>query len=196
MLLNSFLPSRTPLSSLSLITPCLSNGILPPPLWIKLNIDRAHNQINHGIAVGGIARDYLGNCIKGFYKFMGCGTSLLVETWAAVLGIKMLDELNYNYVWIEFDCLTLVNLLNNMNLDAGHHLAPLIFKCRSCLSSFQSFKISHVHRGGNQCVDSLAGKALLEGGDYSFDHSFPTFLSQAFLGDLFGIPTPRRVGVG
>lgn len=99
----------------------------------------------------------------------------------------MPSHLNFNHVWIKSDCSSLVNLFNNDNIHAEDHLAPFFFLCKSCLASFEFFKISHVLREGNQCADALAGKALLEGGDSMFSHIVPSFMSQVFLGDLFGL---------
>lgn len=86
----------------------------PPPVsWIKFNIDGAHNNNNHHISAGGIARDHLGNCVFGFYQFIGTGNSFLAEVWAAVIALTLACDLNLKLVWLKSDSLNLVELLSN-----------------------------------------------------------------------------------
>lgn len=96
----------------------------------------------------------------GFHQFLGTGDSFLAEAWSVLLGLKLASDLGVENLWLESDCLNLINLLNDNIVDCMHHYAPMINLCRSFLSRFKHHKITHVLREANQCADGLAGNAL------------------------------------
>lgn len=128
----------------------LDNQVPPEEGWLKLNVDGACDNSSNCITVGGLIRDHHGNWIKGFNQFMGLGNSLLSELWGALLGLKVVISLGVNCLWLQFDCLNLVNLLTHDNLNTLHQLDPIVNCYRCYLSHYNNFKISHVLREGNQ----------------------------------------------
>lgn len=130
----------------------------------------------------------------GFNQFLGVGDSLLAELWAAFLGIKLALSHGVSNIWVESDCLVLVNLFRNDTDLHLHHLALLINSCRSLLSHFNNHKISHVLREGNQVTDMLAGAALHSRTQFTSYSSCPSFVSVMFVADRFGTIFPRGIG--
>lgn len=111
-----------------------------------------------------------------------------------LLGLKLALEVCVDNLWLESDCLNLVNLLNDTLADCMHHYAPMINICRSYLSHFNKCKVTHVLREANQCTDGLAGNALKFKCSFSSLSVCPAVISTVFVADLFGIPTPRGIG--
>lgn len=101
----------------------------------------------------------LGNWVIGFNQFLGFGNSMLAEIWALYLGITLAISQGVDKIWIESDCLSLVSHLQNSAKNNLHSFAPLINACRSLLTRFSSYKITHVSREGNQVADRLADSA-------------------------------------
>lgn len=166
----------------------------PDEGWLKINVDGACDPLSHDIAVGGLIRDHIGNWVLGFYKFLGSGDSFLAEVWGVLLGLQLAVSINASFVWLESDCVHLVNLFNDSSPVVFHHIAPLIDNCRSYLSHLRRFKFTHVLREGNQVADALAGHALLSKCNLVSNSVCPSFTSVKFAADLFGIQTPRGIG--
>ena len=166
----------------------------PDEGWIKLNVDGACDLNSKSMAAGGILRDHLGNWISGFQKFLGSGDSRLVECWSALLGINLAVSLNITHLWIESDCSILIDLLSKQDLNHMHHLAPMIFSCRSSLRHFRNIKISHIFREGNRCADAIAANALISPCNFTLLNSCPSFVAPFCTMDRLGFHTPRGIG--
>lgn len=112
---------------------------------------------------------------------MGLGNSLLDEFFGAILGLKLSVSLGVNYHWLESDCSNLVNLLTLDNVNALHHLAPIVNCCRSYLNDFNNFKVSQVPREGNRSADMLASHALTSKCSFTSFQCCPPFALQIIL---------------
>lgn len=184
-------PAKNPIQSRDSL---LIKWSTPEEGWLKLNIDGACDPLSKSISAGGIVRDQSGSWVKGFQQFLGQGNSLLAECWGALLGIKLAISINAGKIWIESDCVMLINLLNDQSLHPSHDLAPMISFCRSSLRRFEDCRITHVLREGNRCADSLAGNALLSRCNFRTFHSCPSFATLPYTMDRLGIHTPRGIG--
>ena len=110
------------------------------------------------------------------------------------MGIDLAISQGFENIWIESDCLTLVNLLKNNVVSPHHPLAPLIDVCRSSLIHFSSCRLSHVLREGNQVADILAQLAMKTRCNFTFFDRCPAFASAKYFADRVGISFPRGFG--
>ena len=93
--------------------------------------------------------------IKGFARRIGYATRLLAEFWALRDGLQIAIQLGINYLEVELDAKTVVQLL----LSNSNHIAaysPLLNDCRYLLSKFRQVTVSQIFREVNRCVDWLA----------------------------------------
>lgn len=173
----------------------LIRWIPPDEGWFKINTDGACDPSSHLIVAGGLIRDCSGNWIKGFQQFLDSGDSFLAELWGACLGCKLALSSSASKVCLELDCLDLVKILNDTSLNSLHHQGPLIDSCRFYLSHFDSFKVLHVMREGNQCADALASYALSSKCNFiSLDLCPAPFVCCKLFADILGIQTPSGNG--
>lgn len=85
---------------------------LPPPHDVfKLNTDGSHKQGSHLSACGGLIRNSSSSFIAGFHCNMGVSTSVVVELWALVHGLKLAHILNINKLIVETDLEVVVNMI-------------------------------------------------------------------------------------
>lgn len=173
----------------------LIGWIAPPPGFVKINTDGAHNHTSNLISAGGIIRNDQGHFICCFNKFLGHGNALLAELWGISLGLNLCISRGFSNVIAETDSLLAANLIADSSLTPSHCLFPLIESCRSGLNALH-INLTHVYREGNICTDSLAKRALLDMNHLAVFDVIPPYLLLAFGYDLARRKIPRRIGVG
>lgn len=60
---------------------------------------------------GGLLRDSLGHFLRGFHCHLGVATSVLVELWGLVLGLRLARCVGISLLRVEMDSKTVVNML-------------------------------------------------------------------------------------
>lgn len=162
-----------------------------PPLegWFKLNTDGSCQSGIKGmgnISAGGIIRDVKSRWIKGFSCFLGYGTSLLAELWAFFIWISIAKENRCDPLIVESDCLSAVNLINNVYDASTHHYSAIIELCSFELTKFSQFKVVHLLREGNYVADMLSSFPGQNCSDLVVFGSMPSILNVIALADRFG----------
>lgn len=64
--------------------------------------------------------------------------------------------MGWDEVWIEGDCLEVINALNDKDPDCSRSFSAVISACISFTSYFSSFRASFIRRVGNVLAHSLA----------------------------------------
>lgn len=129
---------------------------LPPPGWLKLNVDGSSFGNPGDAGAGGVIRDHRGHWIVGFSASIGMEASLHAELWAIKHGIQLAFDrvgVNTDGVIIESDCSTAVKMI------LGKSYSPLLQDIRTLLARLESVchvLIGHVYREANHCADFLA----------------------------------------
>ncbi|KAF7812587.1 reverse transcriptase [Senna tora] len=101
--------------------PILVSWISPPAGWWKINIDGSCTSLSNNIAAGGIVRDYCGNWVLGFSKFLGDGTILCAEFWAILIDLELANSAEGSKIIVESDFLAVITLINDLNTPTSHH---------------------------------------------------------------------------
>ncbi|GAU13699.1 hypothetical protein TSUD_348030 [Trifolium subterraneum] len=85
--------------------------------WISLNTDGA---VQHGVAgCGGVLRDYQGNWITGFSKFIGTASVFKAELWGVYAGLCLARQRGINNIELQIDSLAVVRNLGGDSLGSS-----------------------------------------------------------------------------
>ena len=129
----------------------------PPPNWYKLNTDRASCG-NPGRARGDrVIRGNAGNWIRGFTRYIGSTTSIIVEFWLLRDGLQMAIQLGVQNLKVELDVKVIVDLIISRN-SSNVAYSSLLFDCRLLLDKIPYSKVKRVFREANKCANALARK--------------------------------------
>ncbi|XP_058756625.1 uncharacterized protein LOC131629842 [Vicia villosa] len=161
----------------------------PPPVgWIKGNIDGVASGSPSISSCGGIFRDHMGDHIGSFCNFLGEGIAELAEYSAVMVAIEKAQDCGWQKLWLESDCIIVVNAFSNSNL------VPWIIKSRwlkrRSYTLSIDFMITHIYREANFCVDILASLGLKLRNFCWFSHIVPD-IRRDFLLDKDGTPRLR-----
>ncbi|KAF7812572.1 reverse transcriptase [Senna tora] len=143
--------------------PVLVSWISPPAGWWKINIDGSCTSLSNNIAAGGIVRDYCGNWVLGFSKFLGGGTILCAKFWAILIGLELANSAEGSKIIVESDSLAVITLINDLNTPTSHHF-------------FLSSRVA----------DALAKYGISSRCGLTEFQTVPPFLSDLFWRDYFG----------
>lgn len=61
---------------------------MPPPGFVKVDVNGSYLYHSESTAIGGIVRDDAGNFMKGFYAKIGRGNALVAEFMALIRGVS------------------------------------------------------------------------------------------------------------
>ena len=124
--------------------------IPPPGSVIKANFDAAVWDTSHAV-VGSVLRNARGELLAaGFlFDYSAVDAAEARGAWEAI-------RLNCQYfsdwmIWFEGDAYSVVQSLQVSSCDPAQSV--LIKDARGWLASMEVYKISHIHREGNQCAD-------------------------------------------
>lgn len=62
--------------------------------------------------MGGVLRDWNGNWVVGFQRFVGRGTTFNAKMWGILHGLQVAIPRGLDKVIFESDCLVVINLIN------------------------------------------------------------------------------------
>ncbi|WRX23679.1 Ribonuclease H domain - like 10 [Theobroma cacao] len=122
----------------------------------KLNAYGSSKEAFQNAAGGGVLRDHTSTLIFGFFENFGRYNSIQAELMALHRGLLLCNEYNISRVWIEMDAKAIVQMLHEGHKGSSR-TRYLLSSIRQCLSGI-SYRISHIHRQGNQVVDYLSNK--------------------------------------
>ncbi|WRX30369.1 Ribonuclease H domain - like 10 [Theobroma cacao] len=122
----------------------------------KLNVDGSSKHNFQNAAGGGLLRNHTGTLIFGFSENFGSCDSLQAELMALHRGLLLCTEYSVPRLWIEMDAKVVVHMINE-NHQGSSRTRYLLASIRRSLKSI-SFRISHIHREGNQAADHLANQ--------------------------------------
>ncbi|XP_054797623.1 uncharacterized protein LOC129302762 [Prosopis cineraria] len=71
--------------------------------WLKLNVDRAYASTENITACGGLLQNESGNLLFGFMYRLEGGDSLTVKLWSILVGLKMMCDLGFRKIILEFN---------------------------------------------------------------------------------------------
>jgi hypothetical protein len=134
----------------------------------------------------------MGHWIHGFMRNVGFGEVLLAEAWGLASGLQLAKDLNITHLMVESDSAVLINLLQSRDLD-NHPLGTILLNCKSLMSTFHSFSLSHILRERNMVADTLAKRSIDQEIGLCLLPSMIGFLSSVVIDDLSGLAHPRLV---
>ncbi|KAF7833415.1 reverse transcriptase [Senna tora] len=169
----------------------LSSHCRPPPTThtIQVSWTKPHPHYNPG----GIIRDDKGNHVISFSHFTGSGNIFIAELWALQIGIQLVVKQRVNYLEIESDSISVVQLTKDQNLPNISPFFSVVNNCRYLLSSLQQWKIRHCYREANTCADALANHGRLSRKQHAIFHNPPIFLIKHLQHDHHSCQLPRNV---
>ena len=99
--------------------------------WRKLNTDGSALG-EHGLAsCGGVIRDEAGHWIAGFSKRIGHTSCFAVELWGLKKGLLLCHNLNIQFLEIELDAKSIVDVLGNLTY-VNNILSPILDIAGGC----------------------------------------------------------------
>ncbi|EOY19103.1 Uncharacterized protein TCM_043836 [Theobroma cacao] len=122
----------------------------------KLNVDGSSINNFQNAGGGGLLRDHTSTLVFVFSENLGAKNSLQAELLALHRGLLLCQENNISRLWIEMDAMIVIQMLKEGHIGS-HDSRYLWASIRQQLKLF-SFRISHIHREGNQAADWLANR--------------------------------------
>ncbi|EOY13984.1 RNase H family protein [Theobroma cacao] len=148
-------PNRKP----SLPKPKVFSWQKPLTGEFKLNVDGGSKYDCQSAAGGRLLRDHTGTLIFSFVENFGPYNSLQAELMALYRGLLLCIEHNVRRLWIEMDAKVVIQMIHRGHKGSAQ-IRYLLASIRKCLSVI-SFRISHIHREGNQAADLLSNQGYM-----------------------------------
>ncbi|XP_019158195.1 PREDICTED: uncharacterized protein LOC109154910 [Ipomoea nil] len=162
----------------------------PQPGWLKLNTDGAMKSSTGIASAGGVIRDEHGRWVKGFSTKVGATDSFSAELWGLREGLRLCLSEGIEKIWVEMDSATVVAIMNNGTCK-GETVVALIKDCFDLINKFNTVRISHIMREGNQCADWLANFGQNIDWGTRVWNSSPSDLNAFMDADTRSRPVPR-----
>ncbi|MBA0638665.1 hypothetical protein Godav_021800 [Gossypium davidsonii] len=130
----------------------------PYDSWVFLFTDGAVARDSSYAAIGGVARDWVGDWTVGFNRFLGVCSLFEAEVLAILDGILILLNKGYKRITVMTDNLEVAQTLNDMDLeDSG---ITVLRRTLRILHSEGEWMIKHIPRNQNFVADRLAKLSL------------------------------------
>lgn len=112
--------------------------------------------------------------------FYLCGSAILV-------GLQAASRKGFSSLWLEYDSLILINILNNIS-SVPWNIYYIVRDIKSLMRDFQEMRVSHIHREGNCSADLMAtwSVANKESWDFEEQMQLPTNARGALCLGKFG----------
>lgn len=101
--------------------------IAPPQRFYKLNFDGAADISNQIAGVGGIIRDYRGEMVAAYTGAIAATHPLDAELQPLMRGITVCNSKSLKNIFIEGDCLVLVQNLRNLDNIQWYYIRLLVW---------------------------------------------------------------------
>ncbi|KAK1265505.1 hypothetical protein QJS04_geneDACA011194 [Acorus gramineus] len=167
--------------------------------WCKVNSDASLSP-GHRAGLGFLIRDEHSNFLAGAAFRVELDTISNLELIAAAEGLNRAVELGFQRVWLELDSLTVVECIKKWIEKEGKvssNTPPIqiqihMSRIKANVSKLKGWKISHIHREGNEPANFLASHNLKMGVMEIKANAIPRRLQQAIDSDKRGVPQLRR----
>lgn len=90
----------------------------------------------------------------GFARKIGKADSFLAELWALRDGLLLCQQLNLTAIIVEPDAKAIVDAFTNPTYS-NSIVSVLFNNCKQLVISFPQYRIRHVYREANSCLDHL-----------------------------------------
>ncbi len=108
---------------------------------------------------GAIIKDKAGNSVKELHRYLGIATNNVAEYEALILALTEARELT-SRIEVFADSELVVKQIKGVYRVKNPVLKELFAKAKKLITSFESFKITHIRRELNSEADHLANKAM------------------------------------
>lgn len=125
----------------------------------KLNFDGASRGNPREAGLGCCIHDWEGRIVASLDKPLGITSNNLAEVYALIEGLLLCRRLGLDSIEIEGDSTIIVNAVRKGSTP-NWFLNSYIHRVMDILRDFNHFKINHIYREGNKCVDSLANRGV------------------------------------
>ncbi len=112
---------------------------------------------------GAVILDPSGRTVKRLKKHLGIGTNNRAEYEALIMGLEAARALGAERVHVYADSELVVRQVTGRYRVKSPALEPLYRKAKGLLTTFTSYRISHVPRSANSEADGLANEAMDRG---------------------------------
>ncbi len=109
---------------------------------------------------GAVIKGPDGTVVKRLKKGLGMGTNNRAEYMALIMGVEAARKLGAERLCIYADSELMVRQISGRYKVKSPVLQPLYKRARGLLSSFKTFKITHIPRALNSEADGLANEAM------------------------------------
>ncbi|MBA0773274.1 hypothetical protein Gotri_008562 [Gossypium trilobum] len=96
--------------------------------WYKVNTDGAMYKVSSNASIGEVIRDNHGTWIFGFFKYIGCCSTLNAELWKALEGLQFAWSLGFQRVALEMNSMTAIQLIQDESVELHHSTMLLAIK--------------------------------------------------------------------
>ncbi|KAK8514667.1 hypothetical protein V6N12_057564 [Hibiscus sabdariffa] len=135
----------------------------PEQGWVCLNVDGAVSLQSGFGAIGGLARDSLGDWLVGFSKPVGHSDALQTELWAIYTGLKFAWESGFRHLLVQSDCRQAIDLIYSN--AASSSMLSLVRDITRLRRMDWEINIIWVPRDTNRAADIMA--KLADTSDFS-----------------------------
>ena len=162
---------------------------LPPPGWLKVNIDGSAKGTPGHSGCGGIFRNSRG-FVKGcFASYVGISFAFEAEIMGFILAVEIAHKFNWQNLWVETDSMLVCWLFRT---DSSH--VPWKIRNRWIRAVHRArllnVRVSHIYREGNCVADKLASFATFPGTSF-WQFSAPEHLLRPIYRDMTPLPFYR-----
>ena len=113
-----------------------------------MNTDKACTLKGRRTTYGGLVRDHTGAWIRGFSMFEGFKSALSTRLKGIYHGLKMVSNLGFKKVWLEFNNVNALALMEN-GCSFHHDQYLLVMDITKLLAEDWEIKFSHTYRKQN-----------------------------------------------
>ncbi|KAK1298121.1 hypothetical protein QJS10_CPB14g01460 [Acorus calamus] len=167
--------------------------------WCKVNSDASLNP-GHRAGLGFLIRDEHSNFLAGATFRVELDTISNLELIAAAEGMNRAVELGFQRVWLELDSLTVVECIKKWiekewkvsSNTQPVHIQIQMSRIKANVSKLKGWKISHIHREGNEPANFLAHHKQTMGVMEIKANAIPRRLQEAIDSNKRGVPQLRR----
>jgi len=154
--------------------------------WVKANIDGVARGCLGFAGCAGIFRGSRGEYISSFSSFLGVQKSLYAEVMGVILAIELAWSKCFKRICLECDSSLLCQAFSLFNIIPW----SLRERWRKCIKICKEieFKVSHIFRERNHCVDKLASLGLKNELDFKWYDVLPVVIELDVLHNRYQLP--------
>ncbi|KAF7831683.1 reverse transcriptase [Senna tora] len=169
-----------------------THWVKPEGACVKINTDGSFCEASGAASIGVVCRDSSGRWCGGFCGDVQAPSAFASEALAAKQGLVLAKELGFKSIWLESDCLNLVNSVKHDSFIQDWRTFSIIHDVRKLLLEFDLSSFTWIAREGNSAADCLAGLAALRMCPFGRVFSPPSSLAVVLELDL----ADTRSGIG